>query len=186
MLVLCLIFNVFFLQNINAQLIDNALSYEKVNLSYSVGGQVYNDSFIYSPGYSFNFSHGFKLNEDVGMGLGVGLVSLTDERFLPLYVEFIGQKKNNRNSPFILFQGGYSIGWNLDSDTDEGYDMGGGFYFNAGLGRKFSISDRYALMFNWSYCHQFASMEYTISTNNNYSEILNYDMILISIGLMFY
>ena len=141
--------------------------YQSLNLSYIVGGQVYND------------------NSDISIGLGTGYLSLSNENFLNHFVEIIGKKKKKNNTPFVNFQGGYSIGWLNSTNSSQYYKINGGIFINAGLGRMIKINEKYILLFHWSYCHQFAKMEYEIFGGNDYSEILNYDMLQISIGVLF-
>lgn len=159
--------------------------YQSLNLSYIVGGQVYNDNFLYNPGYSLKFSYGKKVNSDISIGLGTGYLSLSNENFLNHFVEIIGKKKKKNNTPFVNFQGGYSIGWLNSTNSSQYYKINGGIFINAGLGRMIKINEKYILLFHWSYCHQFAKMEYEIFGGNDYSEILNYDMLQISIGVLF-
>lgn len=159
-------------------------TYQHLDLSYILGAQLYNDNFLYNPGLSTQVSFGVKVTKDVGLGIGAGYTSLTKERFIPIYFEAYGQKKKKKNAPFIKFQAGYSIGWNSSTSANSNYDMKGGAYFNAGLGRKIELSKDYALLFNWSYSHQFARMEYEVFEGKVYSEPVNYDMIWIALGLL--
>ena len=159
-------------------------TYQRLDLSYILGMQVYNDNFLYNPGLSVQITHGIKVSKDVGIGLGTGYMKLTKERFIPIYLEAFGQKKNKHNAPFVKFQAGYSIGWNSSTNSNSNYEMKGGVYFNAGIGRKIEINNNYALLFSGSYCHQFAKMEYEIFESRTYTEPLNYDMLWISVGLL--
>ena len=159
--------------------------YQTFNLSYIVGGQIYNDNFLYNQGYSCKTSFGKKINSDISIGLGTGCMLLTNEGFIPVYIDILGRKKNKDNAPFIKFQGGYSFGWNNSSSSNQHYKINGGLFINAGLGRMIKANEKFSFLFYWSYCHQFAEMEYEIFGENSYSEILNYDMLHISIGLLF-
>ena len=159
-------------------------TYQRIDFSYIIGAQLYNDNFLYNPGISTQVSSGIKVSKDVGLGIGIGYTSLTKERFIPLYFEAYGQKKNKKNAPFVKFQAGYSIGWNSSTNANSNYEMKGGPYFNAGLGRKIEFNDNYALMLSWSYSHQFARMEYDVFETKVYSEPVNYDMLWITIGLL--
>lgn len=160
-------------------------NYKSINASYAFGGQLYNDNFIYNPGYSVQFSAGKKIHEDVLLGVGAGFMSLTNENFIPIYVEIIGNKKHKNNAPFIRFQGGYSIGWNSTTTAYENYDFDGGVFINAGIGRKIKLNNDYSLLFHWSYCHQFANIDYSVFGRQEISQTVYYDMIQISLGLLF-
>lgn len=158
--------------------------YQTVEASYVIGAQVFNDNFVYNPGYSFSTSYGKKLNHSVGIGLGIASRTFEDESFLPIYGEIIGYKKNKANTPFIRMQMGYALGWDNRSSQAEGYEFSGGVFLGAGMGRKIRLNDNFSIMLSWAYQHQFAKMEYEIYSTTNYSEILNYDMITISVGLI--
>ena len=159
-------------------------TYQRLDVSYIIGAQLYNDNFLYNPGIATQVSYGIKVSKAVGIGLGVGYTGLTKERFIPIYAEAFGQKKNKKNAPFVKFQAGYSLGWNSSTSANSNYEMKGGPYFNAGLGRKIEFNDNYALLFSWSYSHQFARMEYDVFGGKEYSEPVNYDMLWVTIGLL--
>jgi hypothetical protein len=159
--------------------------YQSINIAYVVGGQVYNDNFLYNPGYCISYSIGKKIHDDISVGAGLGYMPLTNERFIPLYIEILGNKKKKSNAPFIKFQGGYSVAWYTGRSETSIYELNGGLYFNAGLGRKIKINEKYTLLFQWSYCHQFAEMGYEIYGGQEYEEMLNYDMLQLSVGLIF-
>jgi hypothetical protein len=155
-----------------------------LDASYIVGAQVYNNNFIYNPGYGFQVSYGINFNESVGIGLGTGYSSLQDEHFVPFFIEALGSRKKKTGSSVIMMQLGYALGWYSGDVPSQGYDFGGGMFIDAGLGRKITISKEYALYFHWSYRHQFAKMEYEVFGGQAYSEGINYDMIVISLGLI--
>lgn len=160
--------------------------YQTLNASYIIGAQLYNDNFLYNPGLSLQMSFGRSVNDDIGIGLGSGYMQMKNERFIPVFLEIMGKKKQKANTPFIRFQGGYSIGWSEATTSMVNYDMKGGFYINAGVGRNIRIYDKYSILFQWSFCHQFAQMQYQIFGDRTYSETLNYDMVQVSVGLLFH
>jgi hypothetical protein len=160
--------------------------YKSFNASYIIGAQLYNDNFLYNPGLSLQMAFGRNVNKDIGIGLGTGYMKMKNERFIPVYLEIMGKKKQKPNTPFIRFQGGYSIGWSEATNSMVNYDMKGGFYINAGVGRNIRIFDKYSILFLWSFCHQFAQMQYQIFGDRTYSETLNYDMVQVSVGLLFH
>jgi hypothetical protein len=156
----------------------------RLDISYNVGGQLYNDNFIYNPGYSINISRSYAVNNYVGLGIGAGYTHLEYEQFFPLYIEAIGYKKKKGNSPFIKFQFGYSPGAHSPVNSINNYKVDGGIYFNAGSGRRIKMNDKMDLFFHWSYNLQFAVLQYSIFGDNQYSHNVSYDMIQISLGLM--
>ena len=160
------------------------LIYQRIDASYVFGGQIYNNNFIYNPGFSFQASYGILLNESVGIGAGVGYYKLQDEHFMPVFVEAVGCRKNKASSPMVKMQLGYSPGWYSGNMQVAGYQFKGGIYIDAGLGRKIPVNKAYSFYFHWSYRHQFARMEYEVFGGQHYTESLNYDMVVITLGII--
>jgi hypothetical protein len=158
--------------------------YGRVDVSYVFGGQVYNLNLMYDPGYTIQASYGLMMNEQVGLGFGMGYMELMDERFLPFCVEAVGYLKNKPSTPVIRMQLGYSVGWYTGDMSMEGYKFRGGICFDAGMGRRIVINEKYAVVFQCSYRHQFAQMKYDLYDGRSYKSAMNYDMILISLGFV--
>ncbi len=156
----------------------------KIYMSYILGIQAYNDNVLYNPGYSVLFTQSYKLSGNVDIGIGSGYISLVNERFAPFYFEVFGYKKKRSNSPIIKFQFGYSAAWYNKIGYLSGYDLSGGIYFTAGMGRQLRLKNRYSILFHWSYCHQSAKINHQIFGNRDYSDMINYDMLQFSIGLI--
>lgn len=163
---------------------DSIPEYQRLDVSYIFGGQVYNNSMIYNPGFSFQGAYGRMINESVGLGIGTGYMHFEHENFIPLFVEVMGYKKNKPSTPLIKMQVGYSFAWYAGNMEIQGYDFKGGVYFDAGLGRKISINTNYSVLFHLSYRHQFAHMKYEIFGGQDYKEAMNYDMLVITLGLI--
>lgn len=159
------------------------ISYQSLSIGGIIGGQVYNDNFIYNPGFSVNYSLGTHIHKDVAVGLGTGYVGLSNEIFVPAYIELLANKKNKANTPFIRFQAGYAAG--ASTADNENFELNGGAYFSAGMGRKIQLNNNCALLLHWSYYHQFAELEYEVFGGNEYDEVVNYDMLQISVGIIF-
>jgi hypothetical protein len=156
----------------------------RLSLSYLVGGQLFNDHFLYNPGISALFTESYRITGSFEAGLGSGYVSLIDERFVPVYLEAFGYKKKGKNSPVIRFQAGFSSAWFGNEHFSAEYKLKGGLYFTAGMGRKIDLKNRYSILFLWSYYHQSGSINYQVFNGDNYSTPVNYDMIQLSFGIM--
>jgi hypothetical protein len=149
-----------------------------------MGGQIFNDNLIYNPGGSFQYSYSLKSGSRSAFGLGVGVQFFEDEAFIPFYFDFLGFLSKSQNSPFLTFQTGYSAAWSNKYKNIRDYYFKGGIYYSAGFGRKFNFNDAFSSYIAISYKHQFASLTYSASAVDDYYEKLNYDMIVISIGIM--
>lgn len=159
--------------------------YKSINFNYIFGAQLYNDNFLYNPGYSMDLTIGKAVDNNLGLGMGLAYTDFSDKVFIPIYFEVLGKKNNKINTPFIKFQGGYSYGLDRSTNNMVNYDFNGGFYFSAGFGRMIMVKDKYEILFHCSYSHQFAEIQYQVFGETDYSETLNYDMIKISIGILF-
>ncbi len=151
---------------------------------FILGGQVFNDNLIYNPGASFQYSYCLKSGEKAGFGLGAGVLFFEEEAFIPFYADFVGLINKNQNTKFLTFQAGYAFGWSSRYKSFQDYSFKGGIYFSAGLGRKFRFSEKFSPYISIAYKHQFASLTYKASANEEYNEDLNFDMIVLSIGIM--
>ncbi len=164
---------------------DSLKTYQYVSLSGIFGGQVHNNNFLYNSGFAWQASFGFRVNRSLQIGLGVGQQMLKTERFVPLYFETIGFLRDQVNTPFIRMQAGYSIGWNTGIADVDDYSYRGGIFFDAGLGRRIPAGRGLSLFLGFSYRHQFAMMEYTIYNSRSFRQVLNFDMLIFSLGLQY-
>lgn len=157
---------------------------QRFNISYVFGGQVYNDTFIYNPGMSFEGSYGVKVSEDVSIAIGTGYMGLLNENFIPVFIETIGYHHRKNRQRFIKFQGGYSFAWSNESYTRENYDINDGMFFDFGIGRIWEINENLNLAIQTSYRHQFASMNYTMYGNQEFNDVINFDMLVLTVGII--
>lgn len=156
----------------------------RLDISSMLGGQLYNDHFVYDPGFAIQFTQNYKISENFEAGLGSGYISLMNENFIPVYVEALGYKKKKKNSPVIRFQLGGVFAWINTESYPPDYSMEGGIYFSAGMGRKIPLKKRYSILFHWSICHISAKFNYEIFGNNAYTSPANYDMLQLSFGVI--
>ncbi len=181
-----ILFTVIFYSNALAQdsTAQKKIFLSRIDVSYVFAGQIYNDSFIYKPGFSINVTESIMLVDDLGVGIGMGYLSLNHDKFMPIYFEAIGYKRKKGNTSLIKIQAGYSLGWSNAENSLSTYSFKGGAYVNAGFGRNIQINESYSVLFHLSYCHQFAKVKYHIFNGDEYSGTLNYDMLIISFGLI--
>jgi hypothetical protein len=165
---------------------NNKLPLEKcarLEAGFIMGALVLNDNLMYNPGGSFQYSYCLKSGDKAGFGLGAGVQFFEEETFVPFYFDFIGLFRKNPNTSFLTFQAGYALGWSSKYDNYQDYTFKGGIHIGAGLGHKFRFNDSFSFYAQLEYKHQFASLNYA-ANGTDYYEKLNYDMLIISIGIM--
>jgi len=178
------LFFCFSLQNFGQDSLKQEPIDVRFSSSYIIGAQVYNDNFLYNPGFSFSVAAYKPHSEYLHYGIGGSMLVLQTERFFPIYVDVISYKNEKSNSNFIQAQLGYSHAWNSSQITMPNFDLKGGVYLSLGTGRKVAISNSVSLLFHWAYIHQFATMKYTVFGVNPYSETLNFDMFSLSVTFL--
>jgi len=159
--------------------------YTRLDIAYIFGVQVYNDNFLYNPGFNLYGAYGRSIGEKFSAGLGTGLQHFSDEKFIPVFVDLTGRVSKKRNTRTIFMQCGYAFAW---SDALLNFPNGrlhGGIYLNAGIGRQFYICKGFSIILHISYRHQFAEIEYEIFDQHNYREQINYDMLVFGLSFMF-
>ena len=156
----------------------------RFELGYIFGGMVYNDNFMYNPGVTISHTYDIKVNKKVGYGVGLGAQLFEDERFIPIYADFVGQFKKNNSSPYLNVQLGYSIGWNEKYERIENNKYRGGLMFASGVGKRFGISDKFSMLASFTYKHQVAQLKYVSFEGYTSKERLNYDFFILSIGII--
>lgn len=157
----------------------------RLDLAYIFGGQIYNDNFLYNPGFNLFGIYGLDINERMSVGLGTGLQQFRNEKFIPVFIDIAGRISKSKNTRIISLQGGYAFAWSesLKNLTDS--RLNGGIYIGAGFGRKFYLNETFSIIAGISYRHQFAEIEYEVFNLRNYSERINYDLMVIGIGFLF-
>lgn len=162
------------------------IDYTTIDVSYVAGGQLFNNTLLFTPGFAGRISVGKKIHQDIDVGIGSGYLSLKKEEFFPLYVEIVSYKNKKKNTPFIKFQVGHAFaGLNEESTAYKEFDLYGGIFFSATLGRRVRLNDKYTMLFQTSYCHQTARLKYKIQDASAFTDNLNYEMFLLSLGFVF-
>ena len=151
---------------------------------YAVGGQIVDKSILFESGVSFELITNLRVSPKIYYGLGLGYERYDSETFLPLFLSFTGMTKKKDEGTYLSFQTGYSFAWDNDFNSYDNYNYRGGLLFSAGIGRMFEMKDKYKLLVNISLKHQFVRIDYKPLDSSSYTETINYDMIIIKIGLL--
>lgn len=100
--------------------------------------------------YGFSSIHGFKLNENIALGLGLGIDKNDYATLLPISIDGRIALSREKISPTLSAKLGYSIGLNENE---------GGLIFNPKVGLRISLNSNLSYIFNIGYKWQ--SIEYT-------------------------
>ncbi|MFO7868273.1 MAG: hypothetical protein R6U95_03120 [Bacteroidales bacterium] len=155
-----------------------------VSAGYIIGAQVYNDNFLYNPGWMYSIETYIPFSSDLNVGGGISFLQLQNERFIPVYIDLISYRDKKKTSHYIHARCGYSYGWNTSIAPMDDYTFNGGTFLSIGTGKKIHINKSFSMMIEWAYMHQFAKMTYTIYSSQTYNEVLNYDMFNVSLSLI--
>lgn len=159
--------------------------YTRLDIAYIFGAQVYNDNFLYNPGFNFYGAYGIFISEKFSAGMGTGLQYFKNEKFIPVFIDLTGHISKKKNTRTLSLQCGYSVAWSNALRNFSNSRLNGGVYLNAGFGRQFYISEGFAIILHISYRHQFAEIEYEIFDQRTYRERINYDMLVIGSSFKF-
>jgi len=156
----------------------------RLESGFVLGSRMVKSEDTFFPGGSLQYSYCLKSNRYLGFGLGAGVHLFKEAGFIPFYLDLIGMINKSRNSPFVNFQTGYAFGWSKEFDSFQEPEFTGGYLIGLGFGKKIHIRDRFASYLSLSYRYQLATLRYNSEDMEDHSIILNYNMLVLSIGLM--
>lgn len=87
--------------------------------------------------YSFHTIAGYGFNRIAGVGLGIGVEKLKTE-IIPVFVSFKSVLMERTNSPFILFQAGYSFPLSDEKKSGDQYNPAT-YHYTGGLNVGFDL-----------------------------------------------
>jgi hypothetical protein len=152
---------------------------------YLLGGQIYNESFSYNPGFSADVSAYYGLNETIFVGGGAGIAALVQkEQFVPLYLSFLGFTRAEKSGTYFLLNAGASVGSGDAYEALERFELNGGPFFKAGIGRRFVINN-FAFLMGVAFQHQWARGTFESAFGSSYSEPFNYDYLAFELRLFY-
>jgi len=94
--------------------------------------------------------NGFTITPYVQLGLNTGIEVWSKRAFLPIRVDFRANFIKSGNTPFAYLDAGYSVGWRTG---EPGMNLGGATA-GIGLGAKFRVASRHAMLLSLGYRFQ--------------------------------
>jgi len=156
-----------------------------VETGYSFGFQMKEESMLFEAGPQVQMIVDFKAAARIFYGIGAGYETYDTESFVPLFLSFKGFSKKKYEGGYLSFKMGYAIAWDNEFNTYDNYFYRGGLLFSTGLGRSFEVKDKYHVLINANFKHQFVRIDYETYESSVYTENINYNFISLRIGLMF-
>jgi hypothetical protein len=184
-LILCFFVTIFYSSCIIAQT-TSEYNFEKcarLQISYLYSSIKFNGEKSAKSGGAVQYSSCLKINEHLGVGLGAGFQLFKDESFIPFFAEIL-LFPDKKHPGYFNFQAGYALGWSFHYSDYPDHHFRGGLHLCAGIGHKFRINDKFSFYLAGSYKNQFATLEYTTSEGDKKEDRLNYNMLIISLGVM--
>lgn len=153
--------------------------------AYLIGGQVYDESFSYNPGFSGELALYYSVSPSVHIGAGTAFSgTMQGERFLPLFASFIGFTKPEASGTYFLVNAGHSFAWGRDFSVNAQYDLKGSWNFKAGFGKRFNLGEK-SLMLGLALQHQWARGVFNSDFGGRFEEPLNYDWLAIELRFFY-
>ncbi len=153
--------------------------------SYLLGGQIYDESFSYNPGFSGELALYYSVSPAVHIGAGTAyLGTMQGERFLPLFASFIGFTKPESSGTYFLVNAGHSFAWGRDFEVNAQYDLKGSWNFKAGFGKRFNLGEN-SLLLGLALHHQWARGAFNSDFGGQFEEPLNYDWLAIELRFFY-
>ncbi|SKB42579.1 hypothetical protein [Dyadobacter psychrophilus] len=107
--------------------------------------------------FSFQTTNGYKFNQWVYTGLGIGADLYAVQTFVPVVLSMRGDFSSKGSKiPFYFLEGGY--GFNATSNDVDNVRFGGGATFSAGLGLKLLFNDNTGFVIGAGYRFQRSSV----------------------------
>jgi hypothetical protein len=107
--------------------------------------------------FSFQTTNGYKFNQWVYTGLGIGADLYAVQTFVPVVLSLRGDFSSKGSKiPFYFLEGGY--GFNATSNDVDSVRFGGGATFSAGLGLKLLFNDNTGFVIGAGYRFQRSSV----------------------------
>ena len=92
--------------------------------------------------FGFRIVNGYQFNENLSLGLGIGIEGLEDETLLPITIDFRVSASDGKVSPVFILNGGTGIGANDDF---------GKLVINPQIGIRVYLSKNVAYLLNFGY-----------------------------------
>ena len=152
---------------------------------YSLGFQMKEESMLFEAGPQMQMLVEYKAAARIFYALGAGYETYDTQSFLPLFLSFKGFSEKKYEGGYLAFRMGYALAWDNEFNAYDNYLYRGGLLFSTGIGRSFEVKDKYHILINANFKHQFVRIDYETYESNVYTETINYNFISLRIGLMF-
>lgn len=150
------------------------------------GGQPDKDQFTYKAGWAGYGGIDIVANKEVRYGIGAGYEDFKEEIMLPVFLEFRGYAKKDKDGMYIHGMLGYTFAWRKTADVAEEFiKYQGGIMVSPAIGYAIRPKNGLEVMISLAYRHQFMHTEINNNAGSVYHERLDYDFLSFRMGLAF-
>jgi len=129
--------------------------------------------------------NGYRFNQHVSAGLGIGYVPYNDPiGLIPIFADLNYIFSDRDASPFFYLRMGYGISTHAD-DNVHMEEHEGGIMINPGLGVQFNTSKSWKWYFNAGFNRDRSAHSYETWGNRTVNDSYSYRRINLGIGVMF-
>ncbi|HEV7380678.1 MAG TPA: hypothetical protein VGN64_12850 [Dyadobacter sp.] len=129
--------------------------------------------------FSFQTTNGYKFNQWIYTGLGIGADLYAVQTFVPVVLSLRGDfSSEGTKIPFYFLEGGY--GFNATSNDLDNVRFGGGATFSAGMGLKLLFNGNTGFLISAGYRFQRSSV-----TQSGSEEIEDFNRLTLRAGFSF-
>ena len=171
---------------------DKAPLHTDTEMSFIIGGKVgyypryFRNTLIIRSGIFANASLLKLHHKRLYTGMGMGLMAINEETFVPIFINFKAKLSENENGFYFGIKTGYSPGFNRKLSQVAYNNYSGGWFLSTTLGYQTKIKDDLSFHFGLQWVHQRAVLRVEPQTAESPSkEPLRFHFMGIMCGLNF-
>jgi hypothetical protein len=151
------------------------------------------------PHMSLLFTSGYQFKCGLNVGAGIG-IDLLEEPYMPIVLDLKYVIRDSRVSPYFYINGGYVLALQ-DPDYDEYYyydysssyygyydreiTAHGGYTINPGMGFKFNLTNKNAILLNFGYRYMAVSQTYNDWNGQEIDRTLKFNRLVLGLSFQF-
>ncbi len=153
---------------------------------FMFGGKASHRTIVFRSGPEISGSFQKKLYNRLHIGMGMGVIGLEDEVYVPLFADLRLKLNERDNGIYLGFRSGYSFGSNATATNVENTSYQGGWHARTSIGYHSKMSESIAMQFGFNISYQQGLLDRNLpSSQINQRERLRFFLFSFSVGLIF-